>query len=129
MKDKRPVNLKLTAIHFPMTAIVSILHRLSGLLLFVLIPVFLYVFTALMASPPRFNAWVACFSTYASVRFIIWLLVAAMTYHLIAGIRHLLMDVGVAESLVGGRMAARLVLLIWVIVAIVLGMTIWLRLF
>ncbi len=41
---------------------------------------------------------------------LIWLSLAALAYHMVAGIRHLIMDFGIGESLEGGRLGAKIVL-------------------
>ena len=55
------------------------------------------------------------------VKGLIWLMLAALIYHLVAGIRHILMDMGVGGSLAGGRLGARLVLIISVIFILMMG--------
>lgn len=120
MKDKRPVNLKITSIHFPITAIISILHRLSGLALFVLLPITVAVFANMMRSQQNFDSWVILFKQPVWTG-LLWLLLLPLLYHFIAGIRHLLMDVGCGESLCGGRFSAKLVLVVAVLAAIILG--------
>lgn len=121
MKDQRPVNLKLTSIHFPITAIVSILHRLSGLLLIVLIPCALWALAKVMATEASFYSLLQWLDQAGWLRCLIWLLLAALLYHITAGIRHVLMDMGVGESLRAGRLGARLVLLIWLVLVVLLG--------
>ncbi|MCP3679549.1 MAG: succinate dehydrogenase, cytochrome b556 subunit [Gammaproteobacteria bacterium] len=125
MKDKRPVNLKITSIHFPIAAIISILHRLSGLALFVLLPVCLAVFCSMMRSQQSFDWWLATFHR-PIYTVLLWLLLLPLLYHFVAGIRHLLMDVGCGESLCGGRLSAKLVLTISILLAIILGGLLWL---
>ncbi len=54
MNDKRPVNLDLTTIKFPVTAIASITHRITGVAIFVAIPVLLWMLDRSLASPESF---------------------------------------------------------------------------
>jgi succinate dehydrogenase / fumarate reductase cytochrome b subunit len=56
--------------------------------------------------------------------FITWIALSALLYHLIAGIRHLLMDIGIGESLKGGRLTAYLVFITTTLGIILLG--VWL---
>jgi len=58
-------------------------------------------------------------------QFIIWAITTAVTYHVIAGVRHLLMDLGIGESLEGGRRGAWLVIILSVIAAALLGVWVW----
>jgi len=109
VSDKRPVNLSIPTIQLPVTAYVSILHRLSGLVLIVAFGAFLYALHYSLASPGDFDQVVAALQR-TSCRVGIWVLLAALAYHSCAGVRHLLMDCGIGESLKGGVLGARLVL-------------------
>lgn len=119
MPKKRPVNLNLTTIKFPITAISSILHRASGFILFLLIPVLLWGF-ALSMTADGFarlqtgqNCWV--------MRFIEWFLLSGLMYHIIAGIRHLCMDAGYCEGRVSGRVSAWVVIIVSAILILAAG--------
>lgn len=104
MRKKRPVNLNLMTIKFPVAAISSILHRASGLLLFLLIPVGLWAF-GLSFTPDGF-VWLQHANTYIVVRLIEWFMLSGLIYHVIAGMRHLLMDAGWFEQKESGPKAA-----------------------
>lgn len=122
--DKRPVNLALTTLHFPITAIISILHRISGLLLFLSLPIVLYLFQQSLASIEDFDSLQDCFQSVI-LRLVVWAILSALWYHLIAGIRHLLMDWGVGESKTGGRIGARVVLTLAIVAILLTGMWLW----
>ena len=105
-----PVFLKLAQIRFPIGAIASIAHRVSGVLLFIALP----VVSVLLDTSLRDEAG------FASVRDLIssplavvaaGVLVWALVHHVLAGIRHLLMDVGIGGELERARASARLVLI------------------
>jgi succinate dehydrogenase / fumarate reductase cytochrome b subunit len=116
--DKRPVNLSIPSIHFPVTAIVSILHRISGLLLILAFGAFLYALHFSLASPQDFDKVVAALQR-TSCKIGIWVLLSALAYHSCAGIRHLLMDLGVGETLKGGVLGARIALVCSVVLIVV----------
>jgi len=59
------------------------------------------------------------------VKLIIWGLLSALLYHLVAGIRHLVMDAGVGESLEGGKLGSKIVLVISVVLILLAGVWIW----
>jgi len=59
------------------------------------------------------------------IKFVFWAVVSALLYHLIAGIKHLIMDMGVGETLQGGVIGARLTLVVSAIAIIALGVWIW----
>lgn len=109
MTDKRPVNLSIPTIHLPVTAYVSILHRISGIILTAGFAVFLYLLHFSLASPHEFARAVRIVTSFPC-KLVIWGLLAALIYHSCAGIRHLIMDAGVGESLKGGVLGARLTL-------------------
>jgi succinate dehydrogenase / fumarate reductase cytochrome b subunit len=124
MNKQRPVNLNLFTIKFPLPAIISILHRVSGTLLFLLIPFLLWMLSASLGSPISFNGLQDCFAN-PLVKIILWLILVALLYHLVAGIRHLLMDWGVGESLSGGRQGSVITLGVTIVLAIIMGIWIW----
>lgn len=124
MIPKRPINLNLLTISFPVPAIVSILHRISGVILFLLIPVFMLLLACSLNNLEGFVK-VQNFLAHPLIKFMLFGSLLALFYHLIAGIRHLLMDFHLGDSLKGGRLGARLVLLITIIFAIFLGMWLW----
>ena len=109
MTDKRPVNLSIPTIHLPVTAYVSILHRISGLVLIGAFAVFLYLLHFSLASAHDF-AKVANMMKSLPCKLLIWSLLAALIYHSCAGVRHLVMDMGIGESLKGGVTGAKITL-------------------
>jgi succinate dehydrogenase / fumarate reductase cytochrome b subunit len=124
VKQKRPVYLNLTQIRFPIPAIISILHRMSGVLLFLLLPLFLWLLSQSLHSADSFSA---VQDTFASpvLRFFVWVMLSSLAYHLIAGIRHLLMDAGIGETLKGARLSSYLVLFLAIISILLLGIWLW----
>ncbi len=58
-------------------------------------------------------------------KFIAWGTLAALAYHLLAGVRHLLMDMGYFEELESGNSSAVATLALWVVIAIALGVWLW----
>lgn len=115
MKSNRPVNLSMGQVldvnlKSPV-AIASILHRLSGVIVFLLVPVLLWILDKSLSSPEGFAQVQAVFDSFI-VRFIVWVFVAGLIFHLIAGIKHLLADVGIAEELQSGRVAATISLIL-----------------
>jgi len=93
MSPTRPVYLNLLHIRLPVAGVMSILHRASGLLLFLLIPVLLYFLDQSLKSAANFAAVAELFHGAAR-----WLLVPAiwaLCHHLLAGIRFLLLDIDI----------------------------------
>ena len=121
---RRPVNLNLFTLHFPVTAWVSILHRLSGFLTFLLIPALLYCLQYTLGSEAQFKHIQTFFHPF-SCRVLLWFTISAYAYHIIAGIRHLLMDVHIGDSKEGGRQGAWLVMLLSLCFALIIGVRLW----
>jgi succinate dehydrogenase / fumarate reductase cytochrome b subunit len=120
----RPVNLNLMTIKFPVPAIASILHRISGLLLFIFIPFLLWALQTSLDSSGSYQNLITYLSNPLS-KFIIWVFIISFTYHLFAGIRHLVQDFGLGESLKASRMSAYIVMILTLVVAICIGVWLW----
>lgn len=105
MKSHRPIDLPLSQVinvnsKNPI-ALASITHRVSGVVLFLLIPVMLWIAQTSLSSPEGF----AHIFDSILVRFLAWIFVAAIGYHFVMGMKHLFADMGMAEELQSGRTA------------------------
>lgn len=125
MNDKRPVNLDIKTIHLPITSYVSILHRVSGVALFVIVGLFLWMLDTSLSSAEGFKALQDILSG-AFATLVLWGMMAALIYHTVAGIRHLIMDMGIGETLEGGVLGARLVVVISAVLIALAGVWLWL---
>lgn len=124
LQKPRPVNLNLLTIRFPVTAIVSILHRLSGVVLFLFVPFLLWVLNQTLASPDDFTN-VQHLLMMPVCKWFIWGFISALIYHLLAGTRHLIMDFGLGESLRAARLSSWLVISIAILFSVALGIWLW----
>ena len=124
MKSQRPVNLDLRTIKLPITAITSILHRISGIILFVGVFFMLLALSKSLGSEEGF-ADVKATLTSPLAKFIAWGLLSALLYHLVAGVRHLIMDTGVGETLEGGKLGSKIVIAISLVLIVLAGVWIW----
>lgn len=124
VQKKRPVNLNLLTVKFPLPAITSILHRISGFALFLFIPFILWMLQASLASPETF-ASLHTLLTAIPAKLVLIFLFAGLFYHLFAGVRHLLMDAQIGETLKGANRGAILVLVLSALFTIVTGYWIW----
>ena len=124
MNKKRPVNLDIATIKLPIGGVVSIMHRLSGIFLFAGIAVLMWMLDLSLSSEEGFVA-AASVSSSVFCKIILWSVLAGLAYHLVAGIRHLIMDFGVGETLTGGQLGAKLVLLIAVVLIVLAGVWVW----
>lgn len=117
---KRPVYLNLLLIRQPIGAVVSILHRITGALLALLLPFALWALQASLESPNRFEDLRAVL-TAPWGRFVLLLLLWTLIQHLYSGIRHLLIDVDVGVELTAARRNAWITLIASVATVVVLG--------
>jgi len=124
VSKQRPKNLNLFTIRFPIPAIISILHRISGIILFLVVPFMLWGLSLSLSSPQDFDD-LHLFLSSPFMKLLIWSCLSAFIYHFIAGIRHLLMDVHVGEELKSGRLSAKLTLVISIILIILAGIWLW----
>ena len=123
MENKRPVNLDLTQFSFPLPALTSIAHRITGVALFVGL-VFLMYGLDLSLQSEGFNQAKAYMDSFLA-KLIIWGVVSALLYHLVAGIKHLIMDTGIGETLEGGLIAAKATIAISIVLIVLAGVWIW----
>lgn len=124
MNTNRPVNLDIRTIRMPITAIASILHRISGVVLFLALPYILWMLSGALGSESDYKTVVMHLESGIG-RFALWAILSALSYHVIAGVRHLLMDIGVGETKQGGRTGAVLVLLLSALSFIGWGVWVW----
>ena len=92
--DNRPFFLNLLKIHLPVTGFVSILHRISGLLLFVAIPFSVYLLELSLQGKTGF-AQAAEILQLPLVQLVLLILLWSIIHHLFAGIRFLLTDIDI----------------------------------
>ena len=123
-KPARPVYLNLFQFRFPLAAIVSIMHRISGVALFVGMALLLDLLAMALESDAGFAEAAALISTLP-VKLFIWLVLAALIYHLVAGIRHMLMDFHVGDTLQGGRLGSQMTIVISGALVVLAGVWLW----
>ena len=105
---RRPVFLNLFRIHFPVTAVVSIAHRVSGVLLALSLPVVIFLLHHSLAGPQDFaevSRWLAGVPARVLLLLLGWLL----AHHFFAGIRFLLIDLELGVSRSAARASAWIV--------------------
>ncbi|GBO47417.1 succinate dehydrogenase cytochrome b556 large subunit [Pectobacterium carotovorum subsp. carotovorum] len=125
MKKQRPVNLELQTIQFPVTAIASILHRVSGVITFVAVGILLWLLGTSLSSEEGFLRAAEIMDSFI-VKFIVWGILAALAYHIVGGIRHLLMDFGyIEEDFAAGKRSANISFIITVVLSILAGVLVW----
>lgn len=114
----RPKNLDLLRFRLPAVGYASIAHRISGVLMFLAIPLFLYVLELSVASPEGY-AQVAALMGGVAFKLIVVLMVWALVHHLCAGIRYLLLDIDVGIEKTAARHSAIVVTAIGAVAALI----------
>jgi len=122
--QNRPKFLDLTEIHMPVPAFVSILHRVSGALLFMALPLLLWLFQQSLTSFGAFNELRGFFSNIF-VKFIATGLLWGFFHHLCAGLRFLALDIHVGTELETARSSSRVVLVAGIVLTLLSGWQIW----
>ena len=124
MKKQRPVNLQLNTISFPPTAIVSILHRVSGVGMFVGMVFVIWAWATALQSSEDF-AMVQSIMEGVIGKIIAIGTVSLLIFHVVVGIRHVIMDMGYWEELDSGNTSAKASIVLWVILTVLAGVAIW----
>ena len=115
-RHSRPLNLNLFAFHFPLTAIISILHRISGVVIFLLFPLVLWLWVLSLSSDAGFSTAVMWMESFW-IRGLLWCFTVGLAFHSIAGIRHLLMDMGWGETLPAAQRFSIITLILFFLLA------------
>ncbi len=124
MTDKRPVFLNLLKIKLPLPGLVSFLHRVSGVLLFLAIPICLFILEQSLASPSGFVA-INEFLSNPLIVSMVFVLLLALSHHLLAGLRFLLMDLEIGLSKSISMQSSRVVFIGAVVLALLLTLEIY----
>jgi succinate dehydrogenase / fumarate reductase cytochrome b subunit len=124
MSSDRPVNLDLTTFRFPITAIASILHRVSGVVLFFGSFILMALLGMSLDNEASFADALALLDN-GFVAFIIWGVLAALAYHFVAGVKHLFMDMGYGETLETGPIFAKISMASAVVLMVLAGVWVW----
>ncbi len=114
MKKPRPIHLNFLAMRFPLTAWVSISHRLSGFWIFMLIPSLLWILDQSLQSPVRFR-FLKGFLEKPFCKIMVLSFLAALCYHTVAGFRHLFIDLGIGTTKTKSTGTAQLTLIVSVL--------------
>jgi succinate dehydrogenase / fumarate reductase cytochrome b subunit len=122
---RRPKHLDLLKIRLPIPGIVSILHRISGAVLFVLfIPLGLLALQGSLASEQGFSTWTGLFANPV-VKLILVGFIWAWAHHFLAGIRYLLLDIHIGIELQPARFSSKIVIVLSLAITLLLVIKLW----
>ena len=120
IKKKRPKNLDLLTIRLPLPGILSILHRVSGAVIFLILPVLLWVFESSLTYRDRFTL-IKNITANPLIKLILLGLVWLYMHHLCAGIRYLLLDLHKGIDLESARRSSKMVFAISITLTLIVG--------
>ncbi len=124
MPSSRPKHLNLMEIRLPLPAFVSILHRVSGAVLFLMLPLLLCLLGSSlesMQSFSKFKTWVG----NPLVKIVLLGLLWAYLHHFCAGIRHLALDMHKGLELETARTTSYVVLIVSIVLTVAIGVKLW----
>lgn len=124
MNNKRPKHLALHLIKLPLPGIISILHRASGLLLFLALPLLLWTLQYSLRSIETFTFLSWMFQHPASKLFLLVMLWAFL-HHFCAGLRYLAIDLHRVRNLAQARNSSKMVLLVSLSLTVFFGVKLW----
>ena len=126
MTAERPVNLSVPGLFaaMPVTAVASILHRITGMVLFAGTAYLCYLLDLALGDQAGFERAAAVLGTPAG-KVALWAVLAALSYHLLAGIRHLLLDFHVGDTLASARIGSWISIVLALVAVVAAGVWLW----
>jgi len=114
--DHRPVYIDLRKINLPVSALISITHRISGMyVFFITLPLMLALIYFSTESEDSFNDLSLFLKNYKFILALIVLSFCILWYHILSGVRHLIMDAHIGESLLASKYSAIFTISLWII--------------
>ena len=120
VRKKRPKNLDLMTIRLPMPGILSIVHRVSGAGIFLMLPVLLWLLQGSLASAETFDA-VREVLAHPLARLVLLGLIWFYLHHFCAGIRYLLLDLHVGVDLPAARRSSTIVFAVSIVLTLIIA--------
>ena len=116
----KPVYINLFKIQLPLSALLSITHRVSGMLIFFLVlPVSAYILNLLLESSDSFLLFMDSYNASIFIRTFVLFNILVFEYHVIAGIRHMLMDFHlISETLSSSNTSAMAALILFFVISL-----------
>jgi len=108
----------------PITAWASITHRATGVFLFAGIAVLLWALDESLASAESFASLQDSLAN-PLLKLVIWAVLSGLIYHSLAGVKHLIMDMGIGETMEGGILGVRIVVGLSAVLILLAGIWIW----
>ena len=120
----RPKHLNLMQIRLPLPAFISIMHRVSGAVLFLLIPLLLWLFQTSLESAASFAEFRSVVA-HPLMKLVLLGLLWGYLHHLMAGLRHLFLDLHIGVELETARLTSIIVLAAGIVLTLGVGVALW----
>lgn len=124
MRKERPKNLDLSTLKFPITAIASILHRASGIIVFIVLTLLLILLNRSLSSEQDFHN-VARYFDHQLFAIVIWGSLTALAYHALFGVRHMIQDLGFWEEMESASLSAKFAFILTAVLSVLAGILVW----
>lgn len=124
MRKERPKNLDLSTVKFPITATASILHRVSGIIVFIALAIFLTLLNCSLSSAQDFQS-VQGYLDLFIVEFVFWGSLTGLAYHAVFGVRHMIQDLGYWEEMDSASLSAKVGFGLTAVLSILAGILVW----
>jgi succinate dehydrogenase / fumarate reductase cytochrome b subunit len=124
MIKKRPKHLALHKIKFPLPSYISILHRVSGAVLFLALPLLLLLFDQSLRSIETYTSLAECLAN-PLLKLVLLGLMWGFLHHFCAGLRYLAIDLHLLPTLAAARSSSVWVLAVSLTLTIVMGVKLW----
>lgn len=124
MRNARPKNLNLLTIRLPINAVVSILHRLSGVALYLVLPIGLWLLHLSLSNQAGYDMAVF-YLNHWFVKCLLLMISWAFFHHFYAGLRHLAQDLHWMHSMQQAKLSSRVLLALVALSVVALAFLIW----
>lgn len=119
--SSRPVDQGLLHSRLPVGAVVSVLHRATGVLLAIVFPALLYALSRSLHDERSFDAWRQVLESPGG-RVLLAVAAWLLAHHLLAGIRHILLDLDIGAGLRVARASAYAILMVAAVTALAVAL-------
>lgn len=124
MNNNRPKFLALHLIRLPLPGLVSILHRASGLLMFLVLPLLLWMLQSSLRSIQTYTE-LADYLRHPASKVFLLIVLWAFFHHFCAGLRFLAIDIGRGVKLAQARAGAKWALAVSLALTVLIGARLW----
>jgi len=124
MKKNRPKHLALHQIKFPLPALVSGIHRIGGLVLFLVTPILLLMFQYSLRSIETITQLSELLQN-SLVKLILIFVLWLFLHHFCAGIRALALDFDLGVDLAKARASSKMVFIVSIVLTVLIGVRLW----